>query len=670
MAKSPSEILSDPAFQALPLGEQLTVMKTADPNFAALPAKEQGTVIATARQKSLGYGQEQAKDPGFWKTLGSDIASIPGGIVHAVTSPIETGKALVNAQTGELRKARDAWNQGDLVTAGARGLAGLLPIVGPAAAQAGEDFGEGRPGAGAAHALELLGPSAAKLLPKVVPNSVKVSRSVKNVNNAVEERALSSVAPSVRMTPGQRAGQTGLQQAERNLRNMPGTATEAEQFYRGAQEDITKEGARRIGQQGQVPGATPQTTNAYGAGQAVQEALTDRVSNLKSYADKLYDSTRQTTARNAKEVQVGTKKISGPNPLATNHPSGWARSVPDMKTLETPVAIAPVRSQLKQVYQELSKNLPEAKRKNSPTYRALDELMTSDITHMNAMEFDKFLGAVKSLSRDGNSPLLSTQSQRIARQVIAAGESEFQAAMKDAGPNVLDKLQRARKAVREYHDTADFLSDLRTEPGSLYKNLTTGGDRVQNTLLDLKNKAPKALDTVGRTFLGELMDKATRDGGWARSAGVKADWERLGPETKNTLFGPKVTESLDDFFRAAKMLNVPEGSPTAGRLAAILSYGDIGTAIAEFATGIFTGHPLAGAAVGGATLLKTRVQPAILAKLSFKPTGAQLLKQSLTLPTGSQQWANTMRALSTMAAAERESSLNKVNRGPILPPQE
>ena len=54
MPKSPSEILSDPQFQALPLGEQLKVMRTTDPNFAGLPTKQQGLVIAKARQKSLG----------------------------------------------------------------------------------------------------------------------------------------------------------------------------------------------------------------------------------------------------------------------------------------------------------------------------------------------------------------------------------------------------------------------------------------------------------------------------------------------------------------------------------------------------------------------------------------------------------------------------------------
>lgn len=676
------DVLADPDFHGLPLGDRLDILRRNYPEFSALNPNDQGRLVAKTQQDAVGttaaiQQQQPTSGDSFLTAVGKRIGSIPGALMATGTGdPGDTRQpgiipSMMNAQHEQFEKGRDAFSQGRYVEGAGYTAAGALPIFGPAAARIGDELSSGHLGEAGADTTMLAGP---EIYGAVAPSSVSIPRpslrTVGNVNNPIEEAALQSVQGKVRMTPGQRAGQVGLQSAERNLRNMPGTSTEAEQFYRGAQDDLAKEGAARINQQGQTPGSTPQTTNAYGAGQAVQQTLTDRVAALKKYADKLYDSTRQTTARNTQPVQVGTRQISGPNPLSTMDPSAPVTipiTVPVMATMQSPVDLGPIRQQLQPIYDDLSSNLTPVKQQSSPAFTALKNLMDrTDITHMDAMDFDKFLGAMKSITRDGTSPILSTQSQRLARQVISSGEQQFQNAIQGAGPNVLAKLQNARRAVAEYHNTADFLSDLKSEPGALYSNLTTGGDRVQNTLLTLHNQAPKALDTVGRTFLGEMMDKATRDGGWARSAGVKADWDRLGPESKNLLFGPTVTQNLDDFFRAAKLLNVPEGSPTAGRLAAILSYGDIGTAIAEFATGAALGHPVAGAAGAAGTLLKTRVQPAILARLSFRPAGAVLLKQAMKLPVNSQEFGHVMTALNSMAIEDNPPvpDRNSVSAGP------
>jgi hypothetical protein len=677
------DVLADPDFHGLPLGDRLDILKRNYPEFSALNPSDQGRLIAKTQQDAVGttaavqQGQPTSGDS-FITAWGKRVAAIPSALMATGTGdtgdmrPLGIIPSMANAQHEEFDKARNAYSQGRYVEAAGYGAAGALPIVGPAAAQIGEEIGSGHYGEAGADALMLGAPEAyGRLMPSSVSIPKPALRTVENVNNPVEEAALQSVQGKVRMTPGQRAGQVGLQSAERNLRNMPGTSTEAEQFYRGAQDDLAKEGAARIQQQGQTPGFTPQTTNAYGAGQAVQQALTDRVAALKKYADKLYDSTRQTTARNTQSVQTGTTQGWQSNPAAAMDPSAPVTipvNVPVMATMESPVDLGPIRKQLQPIYDDLSSNLTPVKQQNSPAFTALKNLMDrTDITHMNAMDFDKFLGAMKSITRDGTSPILSTQSQRLARQVISSGEQQFQNAVQSAGPNVLAKLQNARRAVAEYHNTADFLGDLKTEPGALYSNLTTGGDRVQNTLQALHNQAPKALDTVGRTFLGELMDKATRDGGWARSSGVKADWDRLGPESKNLLFGPNVTQNLNDFFLAAKRLDVPEGSPTAGRLAAILSYGDIGTAIAEFATGAALGHPIAGAAGAAGTLFKTRIQPAVLAKLSFRPAGALLLKQAMTVPINSPEFGHVMTALNSMAIEDNPPVPDRSSVAPVGP---
>lgn len=668
--KTPGEILSDPDFQALPLGEQLKVMRTTDPNFNGLPLKEQGTVIATARQKSL----EPKPGKGYGETIWEGIKSIPGSLADfAKGVDPTTGKAggpiqsLMNMAehhtqgAGEqLAKAGQEFKQGQVVSPIARAASTVVPF-GPDAAKIGDKIGDGKVAEGLADATMLVGPSVVGPLVSKLPKGVRIDRSVKNLNNATEEAAISSVAPNVRMTPGQRAGDTRLQKVESNLRNYPGTSAQAEGYYAGQEADLAAEGNRRVQGQGQTPGSVPLDTNNFGAGQLVESTLKQRINDLKSYADKLYDSTRKTTANNKKFVATGQGVTeytvpATPAQLSVGKgPTTIQAPFTSIDAVETPVALGPIRTQLQSVYADLARNLPEAKRANSPAFRALDELIQSDIQTMPAMDFDKFLGAVKSIARNGDSPLLTNQSQRIAKQVIRQGEKAFQDAIQGAGPNVLGKLQNARKAVKEYYGTAEFLDDMRSEPAALYKNLVTGGDQVQGTLLHLKQVAPKALDTVGRTFLNNLMEKATNEGGWGRSAGVKADWERMGPETKNLVFGPKTTQALDNFFLAAKRLAVNEGSPTAGRIAAFMSYGDVGTAIAELVTGVATGHPMMGAVGAAGTLYKTRVQPGMLAKVAFQPAGAQLLNRVMTIPTGSMEFAKSMGALNALAISGAQS---------------
>lgn len=169
---SPTQILADPNFHALPLGERLKAMRTIDPNFAALPAKEQGTVLYQSAakfqptlQEGVGKGPE---DQGFLSTLGHDLFQLPDWkdifipgyaptrqLVGAAQGVYDTGKKAVQA----------AMRPGD-TSAGAYAGAAMLPIIGPLAAQAGEEYGAGQSGQATAHALEAL-------LPMVAPEGVE-----------------------------------------------------------------------------------------------------------------------------------------------------------------------------------------------------------------------------------------------------------------------------------------------------------------------------------------------------------------------------------------------------------------------------------------------------------------------------------------------------------------
>jgi hypothetical protein len=318
--------------------------------------------------------------------------------------------------------------------------------------------------------------------------------------------------------------------------------------------------------------------------------------------------------------------------------------------METPVDLGPIRAQLQPVYDDLTNNLTPVQQQRSPAYTQLKSLMTrGDLTHLPATEFDKFLGALKSITRNGESPVLSHPSQALARQVIAVGENSMDQALSQAGPDVKAALQQGRDAVRDYRASDEFKNELGDEPASIYDAMTKGGNRAINTLQTLKGYSPAAVDTIGRTYLREMLDKATREGGWGRSPGVDADWNLLGDDTKELLYGPEVTKSLNQLFLGAKRLTPAEGSATAGRMSAFASYGDIGTALAELVGGAMYGHPAMGALGAAGTLMATRVRPAILAKVAFQPEGAAALTQAIKLPVNSPAWVRAMTTLKDLA---------------------
>src|ERR1700722_2775479 len=583
---------------------------------------------------------EQAGE--FFSTLGKDAvgaAKSVGTLVNPFSDPRDVTGIISNifgAQVDQFKKVPGDIRQGHYSEAAGHAVAGALPLAGPAAAQAGEEIGDKRFGSGAAHALELLGPAAAG---EVIPRRVG-GRVLSNVNNPTEEAALASVEPHVRISTSQRTGRSGVQRVEQTLPNLPGSASRAEKFYAVQEQDLAKEAQRRIASGG------GQRTNAVGAGEAVQQRLQERVGRLKAQADKFYDEVRKSTAANKQTVQTGAKQSSilGPN--------GQPLTAPTFSTLETPVDLAPIRSQLKPIYDELQRSLPDARKANSPAWKSLEDLMNSKDSKMNAMDFDRTLSAFKSITRDGKSELLNTRSQGLAKQIIKAGEGEFQKALQGAGPDVNAKLNSARRIVRSYYDTDEMLGALRSEPAALYQHLVTGGDRVYNTLQDLQKVAPREMKTVGRTFLDGLVEKATKEGGFDRAGGVKADWERLGPETKKLLFGPQLTGELDKFFLAAKRLTNPLNASGSGHM--ITALGSLGAA-GEIMRALMTGNPTEAAAVGATAF----AVPNIAARLMFTPGGVNLMTRLITLPTGSAAWGKAAVALNGLAHEAEAEELKK-----------
>ena len=144
------EYFNDPDFRKLAGPDKIAVLSHVDPEFAQLPIREQATVV----QAYLSTPPAEGK--GALETA----ADVLGGGVMSLVHPIETLKGDQPARAEQQRKANEAFQQGHYPEAFGHRFAASLPFIGPMAAQAGEDIGEGRTAQGLTETGMALAPSA------------------------------------------------------------------------------------------------------------------------------------------------------------------------------------------------------------------------------------------------------------------------------------------------------------------------------------------------------------------------------------------------------------------------------------------------------------------------------------------------------------------------------
>lgn len=156
----PSRTLSEEEFNAVKdqvLASAPNNLKEADFNRWIGPAM--ASAIAVAENSPPSGGAAGRFGEGLWKNL-NPIAALEG-LYSGVTHPIDTIKAIGQAQGAELGKARENFQQGRYAEAVGHGAAGVLPLIGPASAAAGERIGSGDVAGGLGEATGLLAPVVA-----------------------------------------------------------------------------------------------------------------------------------------------------------------------------------------------------------------------------------------------------------------------------------------------------------------------------------------------------------------------------------------------------------------------------------------------------------------------------------------------------------------------------
>jgi hypothetical protein len=112
---------------------------------------------------------------------GLNPQAIVQGLWRAGTHPVETAKTMLGAQAGEFEKSKALAGEGRYTEAGGHGLAAALPLVGPMAAQAGEQMATGDVAGGFGSATSLLAPMA---IPSAIRGGARAVRGLSPAGTA------------------------------------------------------------------------------------------------------------------------------------------------------------------------------------------------------------------------------------------------------------------------------------------------------------------------------------------------------------------------------------------------------------------------------------------------------------------------------------------------------
>jgi hypothetical protein len=485
------------------------------------------------------------------------------GPIRAVTHPIDSLGlvlgALLDAHRTQFQKAganaRGVINEPTLrgkAESASRLIghtaAGLLPVVGPAAANIGEQGAEGdfdaMIGGGAGLITGVLAP---KVVAKVAPRVPGIGRTT---NPQLAEAVAFGEREGIPIDPATASGRPILRRIQKRVGDTLGGSGNTERFQTSQQQALTATGRQLAERADPTAAASPET-----AGRAIRDDVQGVIRREHATANTSYERLRQIEhdPANRRSVQVG--KDGDGKPI--------------MEDMAAPVDVRSAKAALKPILERLQRLYPIAQRQASKGYQAIENIVNGK-DYVPLTEADDNLSAIKSVSRGADMPELRSTSQGLAAQAVAELESAVQRTTATLGAEATTARNTGRAATTAKYAAEDVLSALREEPVQVFNQATYARDAGIQQLREMAKLSPDGLRKVGRAYLDDLVDKATKDGKFDHAQALAASWEKLGPETKKLLFkDPAYIRDLDNFFRLAKTVSEnPNPSGTAGQLTA------------------------------------------------------------------------------------------------------
>jgi hypothetical protein len=234
------------------------------------------------------------------------------------------------------------------------------------------------------------------------------------------------------------------------------------------------------------------------------------------------------------------------------------------------VDVGAVKPSLKPIYDRLKREgeLAPLMGGKADALRALDRLLSGpDYAPLSVA--DAALGDLKTLARV-DIPELRTQGQGIAAEAVKQLDRAVQQAARTAGPDAVQALDSGRGATRAKYQAGDVFEALPGEPVQSFRKLVAPKDSGIQFLRQVQELAPSKMPDVARAYLDDLMMQATERGKFDHADRLYANWQKLGPQTKQILFPDEGHRAaLDQFFLLAKrMAENPNPSGTAHTMTA------------------------------------------------------------------------------------------------------
>jgi hypothetical protein len=509
-------------------------------------------------------------------------------------NPLGMGGILLNglkdSEIREFHKAKTAYQEGRISEALGHTLAMTIPGLGEMAANAGESIGSGDPrrmAHGVGEAGAVLTPMLAR---RAVPTQLDVPAMLSNANPLEAEAVDFGLKHDIPIDAATASGNRFVRGAQAITEHTtPFGATIAERFRHQQAAALERTGNELAGQANSRAAMTPSgvtpghAVSPEQAGAGVRGSLEKVSSDFAKQANDAYDTFRS-IANDPNQVKPVTT-------IKTGRVGTQPVSVNISEPMAMPVDIRDAKATLKPVYDDIAARWPIARQQASPGFKALENIVHAD-DFLPATQVEANLGAVKALAREAGGP---------AKLAVSALEKSVDTAVQGASPQAFHALRVGRMATRSKYETLGVLDRLNAEPVQVFRQATYAKDAGIDLLRQVeKAGGPTALRDVGRAWLDDAIDQATKEGGFGHGARLWADWNKLGPETKNLLFRNKaLVNDLDQFFLLSKKIGEnpnPSGSALIGSINA---------------TGIMLLHPSTGVpyVIGASSLAKLLHSP-------------------------------------------------------------
>jgi hypothetical protein len=533
--------------------------------------------------------------------------------------PLDTLHGIPDAQKAQYEKAKDSYSKGNYSEAVGHTLAAMIPLVGPAAAQAGETIGSGQVASGMGQGAALLAPSAVHYIgEKLAGRQVAPSLLTKNPVDAEAVRFgldnnLPVDAATATGNPAVRGGQWLADRSIGGSLANTGRAANAAEQLASKFEDMAA-GPTGVNAAGKPvyaggPAITPEQ-----AGTSIQTALDAKITAAGANANQAYGALRQIEAKTPMTVDLTAAKAA-----------------------------------LQPIYDQMKRQMPLTQQNASTGLKAIENIVNGpDIAPASLVDAD--LGAVKGIVRGADAQNLRNVSQGLAAKAVNELSTAVDDAIKQGGKPAIDALRAGRQATTLKYQVAGVLDKVREEPVQAFNQMVYSKDAGIEQLRAVAQHAPKEMPKVGSAFLNDILNTATKDGGFTPGRGA-AKWQALGPETKTLLFkDPAYISDLDNFFTLSKRLAENPNPSGSGYIAALGAQGYAAAA-----------NPLVGALtqLGAAGLSKMLHSPAVVRTL------VEGLKLSVKVPQTAATAFGILKALNIVKNAASENSPS-VQSGPSI----